>query len=73
MIHTKQYSRTGTGVNLFCGKELVASSPHRDCNWHMRNCPSCGYTVITTGISPDTDIVMEAEEIFSYCGMEIEK
>lgn len=58
--HTKQYTRIGDGVGLWCGKKLIASSPHRSANFSMEPC-ECGMEVQTIGCSPETDEVQEYE------------
>lgn len=56
--HRKVYSRTGTGIVLFCGDEVVADNT-RLVNWQIDSCPVCGMFVKTTGSSPGTDRVFE--------------
>lgn len=50
--HTKQYTRTGSGVELRCDGKIVASSSCRGVNFSLSSCPGCGMEVQTIGYSP---------------------
>ena len=64
MKHTKRYKRTGVGVELFCGAEVIASSSSIFANFENRVCPICGLDVMTAGHSPATDLVWESQSKF---------
>ena len=57
--HTKQYSRYGNGVELFCDGEIIASSSNRSTNFSISSCPKCEREVCTTGHSSKTDKVKD--------------
>ncbi len=59
MKHNKRYKRTGTGVDLLCGTEVIADNPYRGTNFSVYGCPICGMEVRTIGCSPDTDRIQE--------------
>jgi hypothetical protein len=63
MRHKKQYARSGTGVGLRCNGVLVVKSPYRGANFSLEPCRFCGMSVRTTGFSPETDEVFEAEYV----------
>ncbi len=57
--HKKLYKKQGVGVELYCGNEAIASSPHRGTNFSIDRCPECGMAIVTSGHSPCTDGVAE--------------
>ncbi len=59
MKHSKRYKKTGTGVELLCGTEVIVDNPHKGTNFSVHGCPICGMCVETIGCDPNTDRVIE--------------
>ena len=60
MKHKKRYKRTGVGVELLCGTRVIADNNNRFTNFSITGCLLCGGEIMTTGDSPDTDMVFES-------------
>ncbi len=55
---------SGIGVDLWCGNKIVMiGHGNRLGNFQMSDCSECGMFVQTTGDSPDTDKVMEINNV----------